>query len=169
MSETTIREMEPFRHMVRQLIAMGSPVRIDNSSAEHAKVILEEMFRAAQKTAYVFCGCISLPVWGSVAMAENIEDAIATRGVSVRFIVQNPQAIPVDSPTVAALRRHKGTIVTSPIFKDFASHFAVFDSKMYRFEKSDAAKTAVACANGRESAGQLHQLAEQMIDVATEA
>lgn len=152
--------------MVRQLLLTGSSVCIDNGSAEHAKVILEEMFKQAQKTAYIFCGCISMSVWGSDAMAANIEDAIINRGVNVRFIVQNPSNIPENSPTVSALRRHPGTIVSSPMFKDFKSHFAVFDSKMYRIEKDDSAKTAVACANSREDALLLNGLAEKMFDIA---
>ena len=124
---TADNDIEAFRLMVRRLILAGSPVRIDNGSPEHAKVILEEMFRHAQRTAFVFCGCISMSVWGSDTMAANIEDAIVNRDVDVRFIVQHPENIPADSPTVAALRRHPGVIVSSPEFNDFASHFAVFD------------------------------------------
>ena len=52
---TAENDIEAFRLMVRRLILAGSPIRIDNGSAEHAKVILEEMFRHAQKTAFVAC------------------------------------------------------------------------------------------------------------------
>ena len=159
-------DIEAFRLMVRRLILIGSPLRIDNGSAAHARVILEEMFKHAQKTAFVFCGCISMEVWGSATMAANIEDAICNRGVEVRFIVQNPDKIPVDSPTVSMLRRHPGTIVTSPLFKDFESHFAVFDQKMYRIEKNDAAKTANAYANNRENGAELDKLAKLMSGIA---
>ena len=163
------KDIEAFRLMVRRLILTGSPVSIDNGSPEHAKVILEEMFKHVQKTAYVFCGCVSMSVWGSQEMAANIEEAISGRDVAVRFIVQNPGKIPADSPTVVALRRHPGTIVSSSLFKEFESHFAVFDQKMYRIEKDDGAKTAVACANSPDNAVPLHQLAEQMIAIAAEA
>ena len=159
-------DIEAFRLMVRRLILTGSPVRIDNGSAEHAKVILEEMFKHVQRTAFVFCGCISMSVWGSETMAANIEDAIVNRDVHVRFIVQHPDKIPEDSPTVTMLRRHPGTIVTSPLFKDFESHFSVFDQKMYRIEKNDAAKTAIAYANNRENGIALEQLAKQMSEIA---
>lgn len=166
---TAEKDIEAFRQMVRRLILSGSPVSIDNGSPEHAKVILEEMFKHVQKTAYVFCGCISMSVWGSQAMATNIEDAIVNRNVNVKFIVQNPDKIPADSPTVVALRRHPGTIVSSSLFKEFESHFAVFDQKMYRIEKDDGAKTAVACANSPDNAVPLHQLAVQMVDIAAGA
>ncbi len=166
---TAESDIEAFRLMVRRLILAGSPIRIDNGSPAHARVILEEMFKHAQRTAFVFCGCISIPVWGSDTMAANIEDAIVNRGVDVRFIVQHPEKIPEGSPTVAALRRHPGVIVSSPKFKDFASHFAVFDQKMYRIEKDDAAKTAVACANSRVDGSALEQLAKQMSEIAREA
>ena len=165
----TEKDIEAFRLMVRRLILTGSPVGIDNGSPEHAKVILEEMFKHVQKTAYVFCGCISLSVWGSQAMASNIEEAIVERNVDVRFIVQNPDKIPADSPTVKALRRHPGSIITSPLFKNFEAHFSVFDQKMYRIEKDDGAKTAVACANSPANAMPLHQLAQGMIEISTEA
>ena len=159
-------DIEAFRLMVRRLIITGSPVRIDNGSAEHAKVILEEMFKHVQRTAFVFCGCISMSVWGSETMAANIEDAIVNRDVHVRFIVQRPSDIPADSPTVAALRRHPGVIVSSPMFKEFESHFAVFDQKMYRIEKDDGAKTAIAYANNPDGGTALDQLARQMSEIA---
>lgn len=158
-------DIEAFRLMVRRLILTGSPIRIDNGSAAHARVILEEMFKHAQKTAFVFCGCISMSVWGSETMAANIEDAICNRGVEVHFIVQHPDEIPADSPTVAMLRRYPGTIVTSPMFEDFESHFAVFDQKMCRIEKNDRAKTANAYANNRENGVALEQLARQMNEI----
>ena len=161
-----MKDMEAFRLMVRRLIVTGSPIRIDNGSSEHARVILEEMFRHAQRTAFVFCGCISMSVWGSETMAACIEDAICNRGVDVHFIVQNPDKIPAASPTVAMLRRHPGTIVTSPLFKDFESHFAVFDQKMYRIEKNDAEKTANAYANNRENGAELDKLAKLMSGIA---
>ena len=161
-----MKDMEAFRLMVRRLILAGSPIRIDNGSPAHARVILEEMFKHAQRTAFVFCGCISMSVWGSETMAACIEDAICNRGVDVHFIVQNPDKIPAASPTVAMLRRHPGTIVTSPLFKDFESHFAVFDQKMYRIEKNDADKTANAYANNRENGVALEQLAKQMSEIA---
>lgn len=159
-------DIEAFRLMVRRLILAGSPIRIDNGSPAHARVILEEMFKHAQRTAFVFCGCISMQVWGSETMAACIEDAICNRGVDVHFIVQNPEKIPAASPTVAMLRRYPGTIVTSPVFKDFESHFSVFDQKMYRMEKNDAAKTAIAYANDRANATDLEQLAKQMSEIA---
>ena len=158
-------DIEAFRLMVRRLILTGSPIRIDNGSAAHARVILEEMFKHTQKTAFVFCGCISMSVWGSETMATNIEDAICNRDVHVRFIVQRPSEIPADSPTVAVLRRHPGTIVTSPMFKDFESHFSVFDQKMYRIEKNDAAKTAIAYANNPKDGSELEKLARQMSEI----
>jgi len=165
----TENDIEAFRIMVRRLILTGSPLRIDNGSPAHARVILEEMFKHTQNKAFVFCGCISLPVWGSETMAANIEDAICNRGVHVRFIVQRPEEIPANSPTVAVLRSHPGTIVTSSMFKDFKSHFAVFDKKMYRIEKDDEAKTAIAYANNRKGGAELEQLAIQMSDIAESA
>lgn len=165
----TEKDIEAFRLMVRRLILTGSPLRIDNGSAEHARVILEEMFKYTQKTAFVFCGCISMSVWGSDTMAANIEDAIANRGVHVRFIVQRPNDIPDDSPTVATLRRHPGVIVSSPLFREFESHFAVFDQKMFRIENDDGAKTAIAYANNPEGGTRLGQLAMRMSEIAEKA
>lgn len=161
-------DVAAFRFMIRRLIEIGSPVTINNDSADHARVILEEMFRASRKTAYVFCGCISMSVWGSDVMAANIEDAIG-RGVDVRFVVQHPGQMPDESPTVQVLRRYGDRVSFSEKFSDFGSHFAVFDEKMYRFEKDDEAKTAIACANGRDNASPLHQLAVQMLAVSQKA
>ena len=165
MNEKTPDKLDPFRYMVQRFIAIGSPNLIRNDSPEHARILLEEMFANAQTSAYVYCGRISSGVWGGVKLAEAVQSALA-RGVDVRFIVQHPEAVPADSAVAAVLRENGCAIHTSPKFESIASHFAVFDGKMYRFEKSDDAKTAIACVNGPETAKALEDLAKLMLNAA---
>lgn len=152
---------EPFRYMVQLLIERNEATIINNENQEHAKVLLEEMFYNSTSTAYVFCGCISEIVWGGDKLAEAVRDAFA-RGVDVKFMVQHPSRIPANSPVAAVLREHNA-ILSSNAFDSLSSHFAVFDSKMYRFEKDDTKKKATACMNGVETATLLHGLAKDMI------
>ena len=162
MSEEIHNDMDPFRYMVRRFIAIDSPNLIRNSSPAHAQILLEEMFAQMQKTAYVYCGRISNEVWGSARLAEAIQQAFERPGTEIRFLVQHPDKIPEGSLVAEILRQH-GAIVTSPAFGEINSHFAVFDSKMYRFEKDDGDKTARACVNDPSMAGALAGLAQLMI------
>lgn len=157
----SMNPIDSYRYMVQQLIAVDSPAIIGNNSPAHAKVLLEEMFAHAKSTAYVYCGKISNEVWGGDALAEAVHDAIV-RKVDVKFIVQHPDQIPADS-AIAVYLREKNAIYTSDAFATIGSHFAVFDSKMYRFERDDSAKTATACMNGGVSAELLHGLAKDML------
>lgn len=166
MSETIQNDMDPFRYMVRRFIAIDSPNLIENSSPVHARILLEEMFANAKTSAYVYCGCISSKVWGGDELADAVRTAIS-RGVDVRFIVQHPENIPSDS-VVAAVLRQSGAdrIHTSPKFAQLGSHFAVFDEKMYRFERDDGDKKAIACVNAPDTAKLLHGLAQTMLKAA---
>lgn len=159
-------ETDPFRYMVRQLIAVNSPSLIRNDSPAHARILLEEMFANAKESAYVYCGRISDEVWGGEGLARAVREAIS-RKVEVRFIVQRPEEIPADSAVAAVLRESGGgTMRGLSRSLGIDSHFAVFDGKMFRFEKSDEKKTAIACVNGPETARKLRSLAQDMLSVA---
>lgn len=166
MSEAIQNDMDPFRYMVRRFIAINSPNLIKNSSPAHAQILLEEMFAHMQKTAYVYCGRISNEVWGSARLADAIRQAFERPGTEIKFMVQHRDKIPEESLVVAILREHNA-IITSPAFGGINSHFAVFDSKMYRFEKDDGNKTAIACVNAPTMAGALTGLAQIMLRSAT--
>lgn len=158
--------IDPFRYMVRQFIEIGSPNLIRNSSPAHARILLEEMFANAKISAYVYCGCISDTVWGGEELAAPVREALE-RGVDVRFIVQHPEKIPGNSAVAAVLRSHGDDVIhSSDHFATLNSHFAVFDEKMFRFEKNDDDKTAIACVNGPKFAKPLHDLAIAMWNVA---
>lgn len=162
MSDEIHSDMDPFRYMVRRFIAIDSPNLIRNGSPAHARILLEEMFAHMQKTAYVYCGRISNEVWGSATLAEAVRQAFERPGTEIHFMVQHPENIPEGSLVAAILREHNA-IVTSPAFSGINAHFAVFDSKMYRFEKDDGKKTATACVNAPEMASALTGLAQIMM------
>ena len=166
MSEAIQNDMDPFRYTVRRFIAIDSPNLIENSSPAHARILLEEMFANAKTSAYVYCGCISSVVWGGKGLADAVRTAIS-RGVDVRFIVQHPENIPSDSVVAAALREYGADrIHTSLKFAQAGSHFAVFDDKMYRFERDDGDKKAIACVNAPDTARLLRELAQAMLKAA---
>lgn len=164
MNEAKDNDLEAFRHMVKLFIEIDSPATISNDNSDHAKIILEELFRSAKETAYVYCGHVSNEVWGSEAIARAIDEAVS-RKVNVQFIVQHPEDIPIDSAVAAFLRKEK-RIHSSPKFSALGTHFAVFDGKRYRLEKDDAAKSATVCMCNEASAGRLKETAELMISAA---
>ena len=166
MNENEAEQVKGFRYMVKLLIEIGSPTVVGNESPAHAKVLLEEMFNAAKKTAYVYCGRISDAVWGGDGVSAAVKGAI-DRGVDVRFIVQHPDKIPAGSRVKAILDENRIAVHSSRSFAQINSHFAVFDGRMYRFEKDDAAKTATACMNNPGNGEALRELALEMIEKAS--
>ena len=164
MSHQSKQELENFRKGIEIMIRIDSPAAINNTNADHAKIILEAMFAAVTTSAFVFCGHVAPDVWGSETMARNIEMAIL-RGVDVKFIVERPGDLPTadDSPTVAALRRNPGVLVASDGIPGWNRHFAVFDSKRFRVETNHENKTAIACANNPEIAQGLERIAKAML------
>ncbi len=161
----TDEEKNAYRYMIKLLIEIGSQTRIDNDGPDHARIILEEMFRAAKRTAYVFCGCVSAAVWGGEDMAKIVTEAI-DRGVDVKFIVQRPDDLELRAQAVYDVVGNAGRILHSEAFANLKPHFSVFDEKMYRIEKSDANKTARACANDTDTSKRLHDYALRMIEFA---
>ena len=128
MNENEAEQVKGFRYMVKLLIEIGSPTVVGNESPAHAKVLLEEMFNAAKKTAYVYCGRISDAVWGGDGVSAAVKGAI-DRGVDVRFIVQHPDKIPAGSRVKAILDESRIAVHSSRSFAQINSHFAVFDGR----------------------------------------
>lgn len=171
----TTNDLESFRYMIRLFISTESQAIIDNTDSNHARVILEEMFAAAKRTAFVFCGCLSPQVWGGQDLANNIEKAFE-RNVNVKFFIQHPDEIPSNSPTIQVLRRQaeiaskgesggtetRAIVFESPSFGSLDHHFAVFDRKMYRFETDNERFQAKVCANAPEESAALERLIAAM-------
>ena len=158
-------DLDPFRYMVKRLIEIDSPTKIENGCPAHARILLEEMFAHAKHSAYVYCGKISNEVWGCETVAKAVQDAINRPDMTVRFIVQHPDSIPAGS-AVHRILVENNAIFTSQRFQGVDHHFAVFDGKMYRFENNDERKTAIACMNDPATAEPLRELAQAMLRVA---
>lgn len=157
-------EIAAFRRTVERYIENNVSLEIGNSSPAHARVLIDCMFRHAQKTAYVFCGCLSNEVWGDERIAASVEDAIG-RGVEVVFLVQRRDDIPGDSPVKRVLEASGNRILSSPLFAEVEHHFAVFDGQRYRFEYDDGRKMATACMYAPLLAGQFLEVARRMAAV----
>lgn len=167
MPNTTQEELENFRKGIELMIRIDSPAVIDNTNADHAKIILEAMFAAVTTSAFVFCGELSPDVWGGENMAQNVQNAIR-RGANVKFIVEHPEtaSAQADMPIMDVLRGHPGVLTTSGPIQGWNRHFAVFDSKRFRVETNHDAKTALACANDSKLAKGLEFVAETMLKTA---
>lgn len=155
-------QLRAYRFMVQQLIDMGSPTIIQNSSPSHARIILEQMFATAKKSALVFCGCLSSDVWGSKTMLTNVQKAIDDN-VEVRFVIQRSDPDKRAAELFQKLEEKQVVYTDASLANLDALHFAVFDGKMYRIEKNDAEKSATACAYDVETSRILEDYVRRMV------
>ena len=160
-------DVESFRYTVHQLIAVDSPIRIENTNAEHAKAVFMEMFASVKQEAYVFCGSLCPEFWGDPELVSAVREAAKREGVmQITFMVQSREPTDDDMlKKMVAKERLESTVkfVHKDSYASVDHHFAVFDGKRYRFEIDSEGRKAFACANNPELAGLLTQVAKKLI------
>ena len=160
-------DLESFRYTVRQLIEVDSPIRIDNSSAEHAKIVFTEMFKSMKREAFVFCGNLCREFWSDAELVSSIRDSAKRDGVErIVFMIQNRAADDEDCLKKLVKREGLEKVVEflhKETFSMVENHFAVFDRKRYRFETDGVGRKAFACANNTELAVLLTRVALKLI------
>ena len=147
-----------YRERVRNLIKMGVETPIDNASARHATVIINEMISGAQISFYAYARKMSKEVWTDDVLA-SLQDA-NSRSVSVRILVDDDcEAIATDrlAPELHTMVRR-----VKSAGEGLGNHFSVADGRMLRFETNPEKRTAMFLANNRKLAGEVSRKFQKM-------
>lgn len=165
--------MKNYEDMVEALAKSGSPDVIDNSSAEHAAILIKNMFNYATVCVDLFSGCLTK----SVYERQDIKDAgrsFIARGGKVRILVQdeNSDEFLKDHEFIRSVKSacddgKDGNFTVSKlspaIGKDIKAHFLVMDKRAYRYEPDKLKHEAVACFNNPDIALSLSGLFDALI------
>lgn len=165
--------MKNYEDMVEALAKSGSSDIIDNSSIDHAAILIKNMFAYATASVDLFTGCLIK----SVYEREDIKDAgraFISRGGKIRILVQDKDAEKKleNHEFIRAARNScdnnkSGNFTVfklkADVAKNIKAHFLVMDKKGYRYEPDHSKYEAVACFNNSDIASSLSGLFDALI------
>jgi hypothetical protein len=166
-----VSDINEYRKYVEKLALAESSEFFDNSSDEHAKVVLACMFKYAKKSISIYCRAMLDRIYGTSEVIDEVSGFIE-RGGAVRILIEGSES---DVPT--ELLEHGAFIqsLSSRLTKDKhkylefqraedvirnlnSNHFLVMDSKGLRYELNHDTREASAVFNKSDLAESYQRL-----------
>lgn len=141
-------QLEQYRDLVMDAAKSKNGDPIYNASLEHAAILVENLFKVAERDVNIFSGSLNPRVFGGSKVLDRAAQFLGRSGSKVRIIVENEADIDIEDHPF--LKRFKDTddLELVRLDKDLsektAYHFIVADSDSYRFEKNKSKPAAVA-------------------------
>ncbi len=154
MTNETTESLGIYREMFRFMLSAGLDRFIHNDSKDHACVLIEELFRFAKESVFVFCHNLGRDVWDNPAILSALGEVLDRKKVKVQVLLQDTPEGGVDNRAFALLHAHS-IDVRKTHNTEVKANFIVVDHKAYRFEKNDQGRKGYACSNNPDNAGKL--------------
>lgn len=145
-------QIDRYQEVVQRLAKEKIDSRFSNKGPEHARVVVETMFRHASSSVNLFTGCLNKDFYTSEPVLESLKDFLArTKGALTIICASTP-----DSDTVSVIKQSEfGSNVQIRVLSPAEAgtgnhvqhHFMTADGVAYRLEVNDAAREAVVNFN----------------------
>lgn len=168
--------MDNYIALVKKLSESNSSEIINNSSADHASVLLAEMFRKGQGDAYIFSGALNPAIYGREDVAGTIGTYLTEGRGNLKVVVQSGADFVSDDDLCGGkqlgllhqLKLRFGSDVISKVevkrgteaMQTYPCHFTVVGKKAFRFEPDKNKHEAFASFNQPDMVSQLAGLFE---------
>ena len=168
--------IDGYEAMVDKLAKENSQEFIDNSSMEHAAILIQKMIENAKKSIDIFSGAFNKNIYERVALINAAKKFISNGG-KLMVIVQNNNFDPRSHKFFNAMIQDCASQVANEQIKLFSlpekmseklnAHFLIKDNIGFRYEANKEKHEAIACFNDLEVAQSLINLFDALIERAT--
>lgn len=160
----TKKDIDAYRIAIENLAATSSDYVFANSGAEHACIVMSNIFKTAQTNVYMFAKNLK----GDVSKGEyliQLEEYLKNRGYLQVLLEENSDEN--SSEAIKIMKKYPNKISISVIDKTVLqkrqeigniNHFTIADDKMFRYETDVVNYTAVCSFNDRKTYSQLNGL-----------
>ena len=133
--------LSSYENAVRNALLHGLSNPINNSSRDHAAIILREMIKSAKTSFHAYARAFSNDVWTEETIKEL--EAAKSRGVDIRLLAERD----CDKATLAKMTQRLRALVRMVSFRDDAgdrpNNFAVADVRALRYETDSVKRLAL--------------------------
>lgn len=163
-------DLKQYREHVKKLAAqrVGEPVY--NGSADHATVIVENMFAAARNHIRVLTGDLDAKVYGTLRVVERARQFVAHDGHRLEILVESA-SFNSTHPLIEAVANESNVSIReipADLSARIGFHFMTADDDCFRFEREKNTHAAVAAFGDVETARHLNEIFQHVKTVSTE-
>lgn len=155
------KPLDLYRLMIRSVLASNGDQRIGNESAEHAKVLIEELIRQATGSVDVVCHSLSDDVWGAQSVRDVITSVVRKHSVRFRVVTQLPP-----SPSAVRFFHSVGATIRCFAKEGWRANFLIVDGRYFRMEPDFAVRCGFAYVNRPAWAAELASAFEKIYAMA---
>ena len=161
-------EIHEYRKRVKALADLRNGGAIFNGSADHAAVIVENLFNVANHHVRILAGDLDARVYGNSKVVQRASEFIGHNDHTLDILIEH-NTLSAHHPLVMALKDASNVtvkLIPQSVAEGTPYHFMTADSDCYRFEEVKGSHTAVA-AFGQQSAMTLVKIHDSIMGHST--
>lgn len=176
MTETEKKELEEYREFIRMLSEKSDSRIFLNKGPEHAKIVLEQIFRQSEKTVRIFAGNLTRIVGDDPAYISALSDFVQKDG-KVRILLNDyKEELAKESNLYMRLAYFKSEgkdiVVKKTTARPYQEsdpdqmtvHFTVGDEKAYRLETDIMNRAAQGSMNRPDVAAKMAEFFDMLFN-----
>ena len=142
-------ELLAYEMYVAQMAALADGRVINNSSIEHAAIIIAQIFKTSKQNVDILTGCLDARVYGSDRVCAAAKAFLSQEGSSIRVLSERPVE---DGNGLVAIAGEHMKVKLLPEKVQTPSHFTIGDRQHIRFESDKKTCNASAMFGVEEAA-----------------
>lgn len=153
-------DLDLYRDHITRLAAERTGQAVYNGSADHATIIVENMFAAAQDNVRILSGDLNAKIYGTEPVVQRAKQFLGHSSHRLQILVEDV-TFSASHPLIAAIGddpnveiRHIPAALSSRI----SFHFMTADKDCYRFEGEKNSHVAVAAFGDFDTTAHLTEL-----------
>ncbi|WP_088308089.1 hypothetical protein [Novosphingobium sp. B 225] len=153
-------EIKAYREHIKRLASERTGETVFNGSADHAAVIVENLFASAQSCVRILTGDLNARVYGATPLVHRARQFLGHSDHKLQVVVEELN-VSGSHPLIEELADEPGFemyLLDSDFSKQVAFHFATADADCFRFEREKNSHAAVAAFGDAETTQHLNDL-----------
>lgn len=162
-------EIKTYRDHIKRLASERNGETVYNGSADHAAVIVENLFASAHNCVRIFSGDLNAKVYGATPLVHRARQFLGHSDHRLQVIVEEMN-LSGSHPLVEELADEDGFelhLLSPEVAKHIPFHFATADEDCYRFEREKNSHAAVAAFGDKETAHHLNDIFGNLLSCST--
>ena len=158
-------EIQTYRTLIARIANERQGEIVFNGSADHAAVIVENLFAIAQSDVRILTGDLAAKVYGEPRVVDRARQFLGHTGHKLCILVEDLTATP-NHPLIDGLSGEAGfelRHLKSGWSEKIPFHFSTADADCYRFEKEKNSQSAIAAFGDKDTAAHLNSIFDSLI------
>ncbi|WP_157081241.1 DUF7931 domain-containing protein [Novosphingobium naphthalenivorans] len=162
-------EIKDYREHIKRIARERKGETVYNGSADHAAIIMENLFASAQQCVRIFTGDLNAKVYGAAPVVQRARQFLGHSDHVLQVIVED-LTVSSSHPLIEELAEEDGFEMyqlDQDLSKHIPYHFSTADADCFRFEREKNSHSAIAAFGDSETTEHLNDVFSEMLKLCT--